>query len=52
MPKRRRFAAREELEPTLAARDPGIDWVSVLATLTEVGVDIAQLVKVVVNEEV
>lgn len=52
MPKRRRFASREELLELLAVREPGVDWPAALDVLAAEGVDVAALVKVEVDEEV
>jgi hypothetical protein len=52
MPKRRRFATRDELTELLARREPAVDWASALAALEAEGVALDNLVKVVVDEEV
>lgn len=52
MPKRRRFATREELIELLARREPGVYWHLALAALQAEGVNVETLVKIVVDEEV
>jgi hypothetical protein len=51
MPKRRRYATREELTQLLAGRTADVDWAKALDALAAVGVDITRLVKVTVDEE-
>lgn len=52
MPKRRRFATREELAELLARRDPDVDWSRVLDVLWAENVNLDNLVRIVVDEEV
>lgn len=52
MPKRRRFATRDELTELLARRDPGVDWPHALDVLHAEGVNLENLVRIVVDEEV
>lgn len=52
MPKRRRFATRDELIELLAGREPNVDWRLAVGALAAAGIDVSQLVKVLVDEEV
>lgn len=49
MPKRRRYATREELVELLAGRAPGVDWPAALDALEAVGARVE--VPIVVDEE-
>jgi len=51
MPKRRRFASRQELEQLLAGREPDVDWAKALDALAAEGVDEGALVEIEVDEE-
>lgn len=52
MPKRVRYASREELRGEFLAQNGEVDWDIVLDVLEDLGVDLDALVKIEVDEEV
>ena len=50
--RRRRFATRAELIELVTRREPAVDWARAFEALDAEGVNVGNLVKVVVDEEV